>query len=115
MKNTLLIGLSRFSSDSHTAVIGSGLFIHFRKSRHTNHLNGHLTETGTAGIVEAFYFDAVDIFVLFLGAIVDELIASNKIADITRMFTKYVDVVNLVYQLYSSPGWFENELQILFQ
>lgn len=87
VKTTFCFILDRFLSNSYTALLGSGLCIDYRKPGQTNLLNGLLTETDIARILEASWYDAAGIVLPFCGAIVDECYALNKTADITSVFT----------------------------
>lgn len=66
VKIIVIFILSRFLSDSHKEIIGSARCIDFRKREQTNHLHGPFTKTGVAGMLEAFYFEAVDVTFSFL-------------------------------------------------
>lgn len=59
-------------------------------------------------------YEAEEIVFGFLRTIVHEYCGLNNIADIKRMFTIYVDLVNLVCSHYLSPGWSEEEFDTLF-
>lgn len=88
--------LNRFLVYSHNALVAFGLCVYFRKFGQTNHLNCYFTETEIAGMVEASDTDVSDTLFSFLDEVVNKLCALNEIADITWMFTKFVDTVNPV-------------------
>lgn len=113
--NSVISIRNKFLLDSHCTLFGFGLCIDLRKTGQTNHLHGSLTEAGLAGMLEDYEYVTVDIVFFFTWEVADECCGLIESANITRMFTKYVDIVNHVYRHYLNPGWSEKEPEILLQ
>lgn len=98
---------------SHSALIGSRLCIKIKHRCQTSRFDGLYLEIGVAGMLEAFIYDAVDIASTFLYAVVDECRGLIEIANMTKVFKTYVDVINFFFcRQYLSPARSEKELKI---
>lgn len=60
-------------------------------------------------MLEASNYDAVDTVPPFMGAILYKYCAFIFTPIITKVFTKHVNLVNLVFQKYQDLGWIEEE------
>lgn len=61
-----------FLTECQKKLIGTGIWVDFKKPGKSNRFTGLFTETGMTGMLEAADFDSVDMVSPFLGAIVDE-------------------------------------------
>lgn len=86
------------------------VWIGFAKLGLTSRLNGILTKTGLASMLEVSDYKNVEIVSPFVGVIIDKCCFLDKAADITQVCTACFDMVNLFYRKYMSPGWPEKEL-----
>lgn len=71
-------------------------------------------KTGLGGILVGSQYESLDTIFSFLGAIVYKRCRLNETADIKRVFTRFVDIANLVYQHYLSPKWSEGDRSSFF-
>lgn len=55
----------------------------------------------------------LDVVSPFLGAIFDRCRGCTEGAQITTVFTKYIDLVHRIYQKGEAPGWTEEDLRKL--
>lgn len=67
-------------------------------------LSGFFTETGLMGMLGAADYNYVDVFSPFLGTISNRCCCCTEGAPTSTVFTKYVDLVNLIYQKVKVPG-----------
>lgn len=64
----------------------------------TSWLNELIRETDQTVMLDASDYDAVEEVLPFMSAIVNKFCDSLTIADITKVFTKYVDLINFFFK-----------------
>lgn len=71
MKTIVFSKFNRFLSKSHAALIDLGFDINFRQPGIANYRRGFFTQSGLAGMLKTFDYEAVEDFFLCLAAILD--------------------------------------------
>lgn len=109
VRKMILSALNRFLAESNIPLKGCGIWLDFRKSYQTKYLNGFFRDAGLTGRLEASDYDAVDLVSLFLGALADEFCGLYKTAEVTKVFTQYVNNVNFVFKKFLDTGWSDDK------
>lgn len=84
--------------------MGTSIQTNFRKPWERQKAQRSFTDSERAEMLEASDFDAVAIVFSFIGTLIDECCNTKNTADITKVITSYVDVVEFVYRKYMNPG-----------
>lgn len=84
-----------------------------QKTWKNGQLNGLLTETGSTRMLKASDHETTGKAFSSLSALVDECCCTNGTANFTRVFTLYVDMVDVVYCGCLDFGWPNKELKKL--
>lgn len=75
--------------------------------------NGFFKNNGVVGMLEAKDYQALDMVFPFIGAYIDRCCGEIESSPTTRIFTKYSEIVAMVYRRNMEAGWTEGDLHDL--
>lgn len=101
----VLATLHQFLADFQKRAVERSAFLGFWRSDQTNFLIGFFGETGLMRMLEASDCNSICIASPFIGAIVFQFCGLLEAAEVTSIFTEYVNVVSFMYKKSLNPGW----------
>lgn len=101
-KRTVVSMLNGFLRNNQKESVRLRLSIHFSKSGCTTRISGLYSELELLDMLEAYDSQTIANFSPFLGGIIDQCRGDDD-DEITRVYTKYIDVVNFMCRTFCSP------------
>lgn len=89
----ILSTLNRFLYESHESLMSCDIWLNYRKWHQINYLDGFYSDAGVSRMLQASYYDAVDLVLPFFGALVDEFCGLYETAEVTKVFTQYIEMM----------------------
>lgn len=110
IRNSVLRQMNGFLEDVFSNHEGIRINCTIRKADGKPGLNGMFKEDGIAGMVEAKIFKEMDKVSPFLGSIIDRACGEEMVAPVTKIFTMYVEIVNMFCRNEGVEKWDREQL-----
>ena len=112
-KRFVLQSMNHFLLETIESSPGFQMRVNLNKEKGIGRLNGLFLENGLAGLLQASDFDRIDKVSPFLGAMADSFCGNSRKAEITKVYTRYVDLLHFATRNHFVPGWSASDIATL--